>query len=640
MSVLDWMLGRRLADSEEGEQQIGAATGIPVLGLDALGSAAYGPEAALTLLLPLGALGLAYVIPISAVIILILLAVYFSYRQTIAAYPGGGGSYTVARENLGPQLGLLAGAALALDYTLNVAVGISAGVGALVSAVPSLLPHTLALCLGILVILTLVNLRGVKDSGLAFMLPTYAFTGTLAIVIAVGVVKAIAGGGHPTPVAVPPVLPRATEVLSLWVLLRAFASGCTAMTGVEAVSNAVPIFREPTVKEAQKTLTAIIAILIFLLIGIAYLCFAYGIGATEPGKAGYQSVLSMLTSAVFGRGPFYYFTIAAIVAVLGMSANTSFAGFPRLCRVLAEDRYLPGIFAVRGRRLVFSHGIILLAVLSGALLIAFGGITDRLIPLFAIGALLAFTLSQAGMIWHWRKTPCQGSHRFLAINAVGAIATGLTVLIVAVAKFGEGAWLTVLVIPLLMLFFRGVNRHYRRIGRAIATIDPLEPPEPKSPVVVLAAGGWNKMMQQGLKFGLRLSRDVYVVQVKTENDSIEDLSDNWDLLIASRAKAAGIAEPKLVVLRSRFRQFLEPFVSFVNQLEAEYPDREIAVVIPDLVMNHWYENFLHNNRGTFLRTLLRNRCSSRVVIIHTAYRYGEDAPADEMTTKRAASASR
>jgi amino acid transporter len=640
MSVLNWLLGRRLADSEQGEQQIGAASGIPLLGLDALGSAAYGPEAALTLLLPLGVLGLAYIVPLSAVIIVILLAVFFSYRQTIAAYPGGGGSYTVAKENLGPNLGLLAGAALALDYVLNVAVGISAGVGALVSAIPSLLPHTLGLCLGILLILTLVNLRGVKDSGVAFMLPTYAFTVTLTIVIVVGAVKAIAGGGHPTPVAPLPAIPAATEALGLWILLRAFASGCTAMTGVEAVSNAVPIFRQPTIKEAQKTLSAIIAILIFLLLGIASLCRVYGIGATEPGKPGYQSVLSLLTGAVFGRGPFYFLTIASIVAVLAMSANTSFAGFPRLCRVLAEDRFLPGIFSVRGRRLVFSHGIILLAVLSGALLVAFGGITDRLIPLFAIGALLAFTLSQAGMIWHWRKTPCRGASRFLAINALGAIATGATVLIVAVAKFGEGAWLTVLVIPLLMFFFRGVNRHYRRIGRAIATIDPLEPPEPKSPVVVLAAGGWNKMMQQGLKFALRLSRDVYVVQVKTENDNIEDLSDNWDLLIASRAHAAGIPEPKLIVLRSRFRQFLEPFVSFVNQLEAEYPDREIAVVIPDLVMNHWYEAMLHNNRGTFLRTLLRNRCSSRVVIIHTSYRFGDEGKGEVTVPKSVAAASR
>jgi len=330
---------------------------------------------------------------------------------------------------------------------------------------------------------------------------------------------------------------------------------------------------------------------------------------------------------VFGRGPFYYLTISAVVSVLALSANTSFADFPRLCRVLAGDRYLPGVFAVRGRRLVFTHGIILLGVLSGALLVAFGGITDRLIPLFAIGALLAFTLSQAGMVMHWWRSGSPERWRSLVVNGLGVVATGVALAIVAVAKFGEGAWLTVLVIPLLVLFFLRINRHYRRIARAICTIDPLEPPAPQSPIVVLAAGGWNKMMQQGLKFALRLSREVYVVQVKTETDSIEDLSDNWELLIASRALAAGVPEPKLVVLRSKFRQFLEPFVGFVNELEAKHPNRDIAVVIPDLVMNNWYETVLHNNRGTFLRTVLRSRCSSRVVVIHTAYRLDEECEA-------------
>jgi amino acid transporter len=623
MSFLDRLIGRKLADTEQEAQQIGPAAGIPVLGLDALSSAAYGPEAALTLLIPLGAAGVGYVAPISASIIAILLIVFFSYRQTIAAYPNGGGSYTVAKENLGPRFGLIAGAALALDYILNVAVGISAGVGALVSAVPSLLPHTLLLCIAILVVLTLVNLRGTRESGLAFMVPTYAFAGTLAIVIVVGIAKAAVHGGHPLAITTPPALPKATSAVGLWILLRAFASGCTAMTGVEAVSNAVPLFRKPTVAVAQRTLTAIIAILVFLLGGIAYLTRAYAIGATEPGKEGYQSVLSMLTGAVFGRGVFYFATMSAVVAVLALSANTSFADFPRLCRVLAGDRYLPGIFAVRGRRLVFSHGIILLSVLSGALLLAFGGITDRLIPLFAIGALLAFTLSQAGMVVHWIKTRGPGAARSLVINALGALATGVTVVIVAVAKFGEGAWLTVLVIPLLMLFFRSVNHHYRVIAKAIGTIDPLEPPAPQSPIVVLAAGGWNKLMQHGLKFALKLSREVYVVQVKTETDSIEDLSDNWDLLIASRALAAGIPEPKLVILRTHFREFLTPFVRFIHRLEVETPTRDIAVVIPDLVMNNWYETLLHNNRGTFLRTILRARCSSRVVVIHTSYRFDE-----------------
>jgi amino acid transporter len=616
MAMLDWLLGRRLATLEEAHQHIGPAAGIPVLGLDALSSAAYGPEAALTLLIPLGAAGLGAALPILGIICAILAIVYVSYRQTISAYPNGGGSYTVAKENLGPHLGLVAGAALAIDYILNVAVGISAGAGALVSALPSLQPYTLGICLGILVAITLVNLRGIKESGVVFMLPTYAFVGLLALIIAIGIVESIASGGAPDPVVAPPPLSPAIDVASTWLLIKAFASGCTAMTGVEAVSNAVPLFRKPAIPLAQRTLTAIIAILIALLAGIGYLCHAYAIGATDPGAPGYQSVLSMLIAAVVGRGAFYYVAMAAIVAVLALSANTSFADFPRLCRLLAEDRYLPGTFAERGRRLVFSTGIIVLAVLAGALLVAFGGITDKLIPLFAIGAFLAFTLSQSGMVVHWKKL---GQTRHALVNGVGAIATGATLVVVSVSKFGEGAWLTVAVVPLLVIFFLRVNRHYRIVGQQIATIEPMEMPDRVDPIVVLAAGSWSKMTQQGLKFALRLSDDIYVVQVKTETSTIEDLSDNWELLIANPARKNRIAQPKLVVLTSQYRQFLTPFLEFIRKLEVEHHDRDICVVIPDLIVSHWYEGVLHNNRGAFLRLILRAQCSDRVVVIHTPF---------------------
>ena len=619
MSVLDRLLGRRLATLEETHQRISPATGIPVLGLDALSSAAYGPEAALTLLIPLGAAGVGYALPILLIICAILVIVYFSYRQTIAAYPNGGGSYTVAKENLGPHPGLLAGAALAIDYILNVAVGIAAGVGALVSAFPDLLPHRLALCLVILVLITLVNLRGLKESGLAFMLPTYAFVGTLALVIAVGLAKTFASGGAPDPVAAPPPMPAPVEAVSLWLIVRAFASGCTAMTGVEAVSNAVPIFQKPCIPLAQRTLTVIIAILIVLLVGIAYLCRAYGIGAMDPDGEQYQSTLSLLGAAVFGRGAMYYATMGAVVAVLCLSANTSFADFPRLCRLLAEDRYLPGTFAERGRRLVFSTGIIVLAALAGVLLVAFGGVTDKLIPLFAIGAFAAFTLSQAGMVAHWRKKRGPHARRYIIVNGAGAIATGATLVVVAVSKFSEGAWLTILFVPLLLFFFLRVNHHYRKVGSQIETIEPMEMPDRVDPIVVLAAGSWNKLTQQGLRFALRLSDDIYVVQVKTETGTTEDLSDNWELLIANPARKNRIAQPKLVILTSQFREFLNPFVGFINKLTAENPDRDIAVVIPDLIMSHWYEGVLHNNRGTFLRYMLRAQCSDRVVVIGTPF---------------------
>ena len=402
-SVADLIFGRRLASTEEDGQRIGPFTGVAVLGLDALSSAAYGPEAALTLLLPLGAAGIAHLLPITALIIGILFLVYLSYRQTIRAYPNGGGSYTVVKENLGQRWALLAGAALALDYILNVAVGISAGVGALVSAAPALQPHTLALCLAILGFLTLVNLRGTRESGFTFLVPTYLFVASLLAVLVLGCWRASMSGGHPAPMVAPLAFAAPTEIAGGWLLMRAFASGCTAMTGVEAVSNGVPVFRAPTIANANRALSMIIALLVVLLGGVAYLCSAYGIGATDPGAAGYQSVLSQLAGAVLGRGALYYVTMGSVVAVLALSANTSFADFPRLCRVIALDRFLPDVFAIRGRRLIFSYGVIALSVFAGALLIAFDGTTDRLIPLFAIGAFLAFTLSQAGMVQHWRR---------------------------------------------------------------------------------------------------------------------------------------------------------------------------------------------------------------------------------------------
>lgn len=328
MTMSDFLFGKPLLTSEERAEHIGVAAGIPIFGLDALTSAAYGPEAALTLLIPLGLLGLNYIIPVITAIVVLLVIVYFSYRQTIEAYPHGGGSYTVARENLGNGAGLLAAAALMIDYVLTGAVGISAGVASLISAVPRLQPHTLALCLGILALLAIVNMRGVRDTGAAFMAPTFLFVGTLLVMVVVGVYRVAMTGGHPVPVTAPPVAAPATvKLLSWWLLAKVFSSGCTAMTGVEAVSNGVMAFGEPKTRKAQRTLTVIIAILIVLLLGIAYLVKAYGLVATDPEASNYQSVLSLLVSAVFGRGWFYYTTMASVLAALALSANTAFAGF-------------------------------------------------------------------------------------------------------------------------------------------------------------------------------------------------------------------------------------------------------------------------------------------------------------------------
>src|ERR1700733_7837772 len=401
MNIIDLIVGKPLRTSDERAEQIGPAAGVSIFGLDGLSSAAYGPEAALSLLIPLGLLGVRYILPVSVAIITLLIIVYFSYLQTIAAYPSGGGSYTVARFNLGASASLLAASALLADYILTAAVGISAGVGALVSAIPSLLPHTVSLCIGILIVITILNLRGVREAGFAFAIPTYLFVGTLAITIVGGLLRVLLSGGHPMPVTAPPPPPPMTEAVSYWLLLKVFASGCTALTGVEAVSNGVKAFRDPAVQNARRTLTVIIFLLAVLLAGISYLVKVYGIAATDPGQPGYQSLLSMLVAAVFGKGAFYYVTIASILFVLSLSANTAFADFPRLCRAIARNNYLPHAFGYRGRRLVYTYGIVVLALLCCGLLIVFQGVTDRLIPLYAVGAFLAFTLSQAGMVMHW-----------------------------------------------------------------------------------------------------------------------------------------------------------------------------------------------------------------------------------------------
>src|ERR1700733_12077122 len=539
MNILDLVVGKPISTSDERAEQIGPTQGIPIFGLDALSSAAYGPEEALSLLMPLGLLGVHYIVPISAAIITLLVIVYFSYRQTIAAYPSGGGSYTVARFNLGAPAGLLAAAALLADYILTAAVGISAGVGALVSAVPSLLPHTVVLCVGILVVITILNLRGVREAGTAFAIPTYLFVGTLLITIIAGVIRVVISGGHPTPVTALPPPPPITEAVGYWLLLKVFASGCTALTGVEAVSNGVKAFKEPTVKNAQRTLTVIIFLLAVLLAGISYLVKTYGIAATDPGKPGYQSVLSMLTAAVFGKGFFYYLTIGSILVVLSLSANTAFADFPRLCRAIAQNNYLPHVFGYRGRRLVYTYGIVVLALLCGGVLLAFGGVTDRLIPLYAVGAFMAFTLSQAGMIVHWRKN--RGSHwlKSAFVNGLGAFVTGVTTVVVLVAKFVEGAWITLLFIPLTIVFFSVVRRHYHAVKVLTTCKVPVDAPGlNQHPIAVIAIDRCSTITCQGIQFAARLSPEVIAVHVEP-NEHSELLADDWEQYVEKRFHAAG-----------------------------------------------------------------------------------------------------
>jgi amino acid transporter len=620
MSFVDILLGKPLATSDERAEQVGPVAGIPIFGLDALSSAAYGPEAALTLLIPLGATGVAYIVPVSASIIVLLAIVYFSYRQTIAAYPGGGGSYTVASENLGTYPGLLAAAALMLDYVLTAAVGISAGVGALVSAVPQLQPHTLSLCLGILIIVTIVNLRGVREAGVFFMIPTYAFLGSLLVAILIGFTKTVFAAGHPVPVVAPPasVAGPVTVAVSLWLLLQVFSNGCTAMTGVEAVSNGVRAFREPTVRNAQRTLTVIIGLLAILLAGIAYLVRAYGIQATDPGLPGYQSVISLLVAAIAGRGVFYYFTIGSVLLILSLSANTAFADFPRLCKAVAHDGFLPHSFGFRGRRLVYSEGIYVLAILSGILLIIFQGVTDRLIPLFAIGAFLAFTLSQAGMVGHWRRNPGRGAARSMVVNGLGAVATGVTLVVVLVAKFTSGAWVSVLLIAGMMSAMMWVHRHYDQVTEEVRCPNPLQIEHLGPPIVIVPIQSWSLISQRAMEFALTLSPEIHALHVGTEEET-NVLQDNWKRLVADPVAQAGGTPPTLVILASPFRLIIKPILDYVLDMELNNPGRQIAVIVPELVERHWYHYPLHNQRAEVLKALLLVKGSRNIVLINVPW---------------------
>jgi amino acid transporter len=614
-SVFNLLLGKPLATSEERAEHIGPIAGIPVFGLDALSSAAYGPEAALTLLIPLGYAGIAHIIPISFAIIGLLVIVYVSYCQTIDAYPHGGGSYTVASENLGETAGLFAAAALMIDYVLNAAVGISAGVGALISAFPKLQPHTLALCLVILAFLTLINMRGTKDTGTAFLIPTYLFIGSLLLVIVVGATRAVLAHGHPASLIAPTTLPAATSMVSLWLLLKVFASGCTAMTGVEAVSNGVNAFRAPTQINAKRTLTIIIVLLIVFLGGIALLCRAYQIGATDPNSAGYQSILSQLISAVMGRGVFYYVAIASILSVLALSANTSFADFPRLTRAIADSDHLPHVFKIRGRRLLYSHGIYALVGFTALLLVGFGGVTDRLIPLFAIGAFLAFTLSQAGMVVHWKRSKEPGRLRRMAINGFGALATGITLLVVLVAKFTDGAWITVLLVPLLISLMSAVKRHYEAVAQTISVETPINVANLEEPLVIVPMDRWTRITEKGLRFALKISTHVEAVHIDAEDYSTE-VHSMFLKNVVIPVQAAGLIPPQLVMLPSPYRFVLMPLVEYILEVERLHPDRQIAVLIPELVVRHWWQTPLHNQRAQLLKLLLLLRGNQRIIVIN------------------------
>ncbi|MFY9751647.1 MAG: amino acid permease, partial [Candidatus Acidiferrales bacterium] len=406
--------------------------------------------------------------------------------------------------------------------------------------------------------------------------------------------------------------------ISLWLVLQVFSNGCTAMTGVEAVSNGVRAFREPTVRNAQRTLTVIIGLLIVLLAGIAYLIRAYGIAATDPGQPGYQSVLSMVVAAVAGRGWFYYFTVASVLVILSLSANTAFADFPRLCKALAQGGFLPHSFGFRGRRLVYSQGIFVLAGLAALLLILFRGVTDNLIPLFAIGAFLAFTLSQAGMVAHWWSHRGGGWLHSMFVNGLGAFATGVTLIVVLLAKFAAGAWVSTLLIALMMTAMLAVRRHYRRVERETQISTPLQVENIGPPIVLVPIQAWTTISQRAMQFALTLSPDIRALHVGTEEET-NTLQGEWQRLIAEPVERAGRKAPALVLLSSPYRLVLSPILEYVLQTEQENPGRQIAIVVPELVERHWYHYPLHNQRAELLKAFLLLKGSRNIVLINVPW---------------------
>ncbi|WP_217430296.1 APC family permease [Sphingomonas bacterium] len=624
MSFRSFLLGRALANRELSDQKIGWLAAVPAMGLDGLGSSSYGPEAALTILIPLGAAGLTAIGWVIAPIVALLAILYLSYRQVVVAYPSNGGAYTVAKQNLGEGAALVAAAALMIDYVLNVAVGISAGVGALTSSLPALHPWTLELCLGVLALVAIANLRGTREAGWLFAAPTYLFIASFLGLVGWGMVRIALDGGQPVAVVAAPPLGAATQTAGLWLLMRAFAAGCTAMTGVEAVSNGVNALKEPVVKQAHRTLTAICLVLGLLLAGIAVVAHGYRLGAMDQTRPDYQSVLSQLAGAVVGHGAIYYAAMASLLAVLCLSANTSFVGFPRLARLVALDEYLPRGFAVADRRLVFSVGVMFLTVTAGVLLVMFGGITDRLIPLFAIGAFLTFTMSQLGMVVHWRRQPGRNLGR-LAINALGAGTTIVALTVILAAKFLEGAWLVVLALPATVLLLRGVHRYYAGLDRRLAVAGDFAVEETEPPTVLVAYEERNRMSDRALRFAMTLSPDVLAVHLlrlagPEQEEDIAAVRARFDAEIAGPLTAAGRSSPRLVLVPAPYREIQGPILELVRKIDEATPGRSVAILIPELVIRHWWERLLHSRRASRLRRALLDHAGARLMVVSSPWR--------------------
>ena len=547
---------------------------------------AYATEEILRTLLIAGTASLALVTPIGCVIAGLMLIIAFSYRQTIAAYPHGGGAYKVAGENLGVMSGLIAAAALLLDYVLTVAVSIAAGVAALTSAFPEWQQDTVALSLGFLAILTIGNLRGIRESGRMFSIPTYVFLVAMAALLAVGAWRVMTGGvAAPTSAA----LPAAATPLTVFLLLRAFANGCTALTGIEAISNGVPAFKPPEAKHAITTLLLMIAFAITCFMGVTLLAHSFKIVPT-----GSETVISQLARAIFGSGPAYYLIQASTTMILILAANTAFADFPRLASIVARDRYLPRQLANQGDRLAFSNGILVLALFAAILLVGFRGDTHRLIPLYMLGVFVSFTLSQAGMVIKARRDRKLGWQIGAAINGVGAALTGVVLVVVAVTKFGEGAWIIVALIPMLVWFFRSIHKHYRRVDEQLS-LEHASPGEKRRNLVIVPIGGVHRAVVQALEYARTLSGEIRAVYVDVDPRATAEIHELW------KEWGRGI---RLEILASPFRSVMEPLLEYIELADEQHPDGRVTVLLPEFVPVKWWHHLLHNQRALLIKGAL------------------------------------
>ena len=600
------LIGRPIPTAQEAHERLTKVKALAVLSSDALSSVAYGPEAVMRTLVLAGVAFLSLTLPITLVIALLLAIVATSYRQTIRAYPSGGGSYIVAHENLGVLPGLTAAAALLIDYVLTVAVSVAAGVDALKSAFPALRPYDVELAIAAVAFIALVNLRGIRESGSIFAAPTYIFVISVLAMIAVGLFRLATTG---IPYIPGPAGPSAgTEPLTWFLLLSAFARGCTAMTGTEAISNGVPAFQPPESKNARATLTWMAALLGIMLLGIAFLVTQIGL---IPDPTEQETVLSQLTRLVVGDGGFYFVVTLSTTLILFLAANTSYADFPRLLSILARDRFAPRWFALRGDRLAFSMGIFALTLFSCLLLLMFGSNVQDLLPLYAVGVFMSFTLSQSGMVMHWLRE--RGDHwkRSAVINGVGAAMTAVVTLVIGYTKFAEGAWIAIVAAVILVLVFLQINRHYLSTARQLRSDAPVRPTgEP--PLVLVPVASLSRVARESLAFAQDLSKRVVAVHVASDLNEAEMLRKRWH-------EATG--DIPLVIIESPYRLLNQPLLAYVDALREMDPNGRLIVLLPEFVTKHWWERLLHNQTALRLKSSLLYRPG--VVVASYPYQLAE-----------------